>query len=110
MGAAAAVQSPPPLFPEKEIESVIEMWWEEQTSKHVDDPFGLPGTLFDVLVEIDSLTAVNVLLVIEPVIGLQPPESLIRPGGYTDRSDMIGHLMPRLRKLFNQRKLKSTDR
>jgi len=110
MSATATVQQSAAVFHEQQVKSAIEEWWDEETSKHLDDPFAVPGTLFDVLVEIDSLTAVNVLLVIEPILGLKLAESLIRPGGYTDRNDMIAHLMPALRNLFNQRNLKSNVR
>jgi hypothetical protein len=99
MNAIATVHQSAAVFPEQKVKSAIEEWWDEETSKHLDDPFAVPGTLFDVLVEVDSLTAVNVLLVIEPILGLKATESLIRPGGYSDRNDMISHLMPALRKL-----------
>src|SRR6266487_4176340 len=86
-------------FPEQDLRTAIEQWWDEETSKQLDDPFAAPGTLFEVLVDVDSLTAVNVLVAIESILGFEPPESLIRSGGYTDRNDMLGHLLPALRTL-----------
>lgn len=100
-GATAAAAAT--IFPERELKGAVGKWWDEETSKHLNDPFAVPGTLFDVVVEVDSLTAVNVLLVIEPIFGFEPPESLIRSGGYTDRNDMINHLLPALRTMFNKR-------
>ena len=94
------------VFPERELKIAIEKWWAEETSKQLNDPFAARGTLFDVVVEVDSLTAVDVLLVIEPILGCELPESLIRAGEYTDRNDMVGHLLPALRKFSSQRNLK----
>src|SRR5438874_683765 len=103
MTATATTAAAATTFPEQELKAVIGGWWDDETSKHLNDPFAVPGTLFDVLVEIDSLTAVNVLLVIEPILGFEPPESLIRSGGYTDRKDMVDHLLPALRNMFRER-------
>jgi hypothetical protein len=110
MSETAIARAPTAAFPEHQVKSAIDKWWGEQTLKRLHHPFAPAGTLFDVLVDIDSLTAVNILLVLEPVLGFEPPESLIRPGGYTDRTDMLGHLLPALRKLFTQRNLKSTSK
>jgi hypothetical protein len=90
-------------FPERKLKEAISKWWDEETSSRLNDPFAVPGTLYDVLTEIDSLSAVNVLLVIELILGFEPPESVIRPGGYRDKNDMIDHLLPALRNLFIKR-------
>src|SRR5947207_15719173 len=90
-------------FPEKELEDAIGKWWDEETSKRLKDPFAVSGTLYDVLTEVDSLSAVNVLLAIEPIIGFGPPESVIKPGGYANRREMIDHLSPKLRNLYIKR-------
>jgi hypothetical protein len=103
MTATATTPPAATIFPERELKGAIGKWWDEETSKHLNDPFAAPGTLFDMLIEIDSLTAVNVLLVIELILGFESPESLIRSGGYTDRNDMIDHLLPALRTMFNRR-------
>jgi hypothetical protein len=46
--------------------------------------------------EIDSLVAVEVLTVIEGFIPFELPESLIRPGGYTNVNDVIDDLLPKV--------------
>jgi hypothetical protein len=46
--------------------------------------------------DIDSLVAVEALTVIEPFVPFYPPESLIRPGGYTSVSDFISDLLPKV--------------
>jgi hypothetical protein len=90
-------------FPQQELEDAIVKWWNEETSKRLNDPFAVPGTLYDVLTEVDSLCAVNVLLAIEPIIGFSPPESVIKAGGYANRQEMIDHLSPKLRNLYTKR-------
>jgi hypothetical protein len=103
MSATATEPAATATFPEQELEDAIGKWWDEETSKRLNDPFAASGTLFDVLTEVDSLSAVNVLLTIEPIVGFAPPESIIKPGGYADRKEMIDHLLPALRKLYDKR-------
>ena len=91
------------IFPEKALTDAIIEWWKEETSKRENDPFSIPGTLYDVLADVDSLSAVNVLLVLEPIVGFGLPESIIKPGGYADRQDMIAHLLPAISALFTTR-------
>jgi hypothetical protein len=88
---------------EKELTDAIITWWAEETSKHADDPFAAPGTLYDVLTDVDSLSAVNVLLVLEPIVGCGLPESLIKPGGYSDRQEMIDDLLPAISAFLTKR-------
>jgi hypothetical protein len=93
-------------FPERELKDAIGKWWDEETSKRLRDPFSATGTLYDVLTEVDSFSAVNVLLVIDSILGFEPPESVIKPGGYRDRKEMIDHLLPTLRNLFIKRRIR----
>lgn len=44
--------------------------------------------------DIDSLVAVEVLTVIEPLVPFTLPESFIRPGGYTSVDAFINDLLP----------------
>jgi hypothetical protein len=103
MIATATTPAGTVTFPERELADAIGKWWDKETSKRLNDPFAAAGTLFDVLTEVDSLSAVNVLLTIEPIVGFAPSESIIKPGGYADRKEMIDHLLPALRKLYPDR-------
>lgn len=89
-------------IPTKELTEAIVGWWEEQTLERNNDPFA-PGTLYDVLTDVDSLSAVNVLLLLDPIVGIELPESIIKPGGYSDRQEMIDHLIPAINELFSKR-------
>ena len=105
MSASATATATEPAatstFPETKLRDAIGKWWDEETSKRLNDPFA-GGTLYDVLTEVDSLSAVNVLLTIEPIVGFAAPESIIKPGGYADRKEMIDHLVPALRKIYDK--------
>jgi hypothetical protein len=46
--------------------------------------------------DLDSLVAVEALLVIEPFVPFDLPESLIRPGGYTSVDHFINDLLPKV--------------
>ena len=82
MRMATAILNPTAVksFPEKDLTDAIISWWTEEMSRHTDDPFAAAGTLYDVPTNVDSLSAVNVLLVLEPIVGCSLPESLIKPG------------------------------
>ena len=90
-------------FPEKDLTDAIISWWTEEMSRHTDDPFAAAGTLYDVLIDVDSLSAVDVLLVLEPIVGCSLPESLIKPGGYSDRQAMVDHLLPAISAFLTKR-------
>lgn len=90
------------VLPEKQITDAIVDWWDSQALERGNDPFA-PGTLYDVLIDVDSLSAVNVLLVLDPILGIEIPESVIKPGGYSDRQEMIDHLIPAIRSFFSKR-------
>jgi len=89
-----------------QLADAIRDWWDEQALERDDDPF-VDGTLFDVLIDVDSLTGVNVLLVLEPVAGISLPEWLIKPGGYTHREEMVNDLVPKIESLVSKQSSKN---
>jgi hypothetical protein len=102
MATATATPGVATGIPTKELTEAIDRWWEEQTLERTNDPFAR-GTLYDVLTDVDSLSAVNVLLVLDPIVGIKLPESLIKPGGYGNRQEMINQLIPAISNLFSKR-------
>jgi hypothetical protein len=90
----------PPL-PETDIESALRRWWQSEVQKGVDDPFAkqkeTAGTLYDVLVEVDSLSVVGVLAELGTLVGFKVPPRLIKRGGYTNCDEMVNHLLKGLR-------------
>jgi hypothetical protein len=47
-------------------------------------------------IRLDSLAVVDLLCGLEPVVGFELKESLVKAGGYKSINDAVGHLMPRI--------------
>jgi hypothetical protein len=45
---------------------------------------------------LDSLDVVSLLCDVEPILGFELKDSLVRAGGYNSVNQAIGHLMPRI--------------
>jgi hypothetical protein len=94
-------------FPGKKIEQQIREWWaaEEQALRDAGDPFEnlVPGdeTVFAILPIIPSHQAVEVTILLEPIMGCEIPEKLIRRGGYHSVDDFVGDLLHKLEALHN---------
>ena len=94
------------VFPEQEIRSRITAWWDEKVDERQNDPFATDkkNTLYQALPIIDSLEIVNFTLVIEGIIDQEIPAKFIRRGGYDSSEEMLKHLIPQLRKLYETKK------
>lgn len=55
-------------------------------------------------VSIDSLTAVEIVCAVEPVLGFKPSNSTVQAGGYNSIQDALNHLMPRLERQWRKHK------
>ena len=55
-------------------------------------------------VSIDSLTVVEVVCAVEPVLGFKPSNATVRPGGYNSIQDAMNHLMSRLERQWRKHK------
>jgi len=77
-------------FDKKALLADLKTWWDAQVGK--DDPFALPkpppGTIMDVLPNIDSLATVEALVVMEKHLPCEVPPTVIRPGGYHSFEDL----------------------
>jgi hypothetical protein len=91
-------------FDEKALLADLKTWWDEQVGK--DDPFAppkpAPGTIMDVLPEVDSLATITALIVMETHLPFQVPPSVIRPGGYHSFDDMARDMLPKLQALIDK--------
>jgi hypothetical protein len=90
-------------FPEQQVRTALENWRAEETAARQDDPFAPRGTLFDVVPDIDSLSLVNALLVVETETGFKPPVTVIKRGGYQDSNEMLQHLVPAIRRSYEKK-------
>jgi len=59
----------------------------------------LPAASIDIAnanVDIDSLVVVSLLVSVEPYVGFELPESVVRTGGYKSINLAVEHLLPRI--------------
>lgn len=47
-------------------------------------------------VQVDSLVCVDILCAVEPIIGIELPESVVKAGGYGSIDNAIKNLIPRI--------------
>ena len=46
--------------------------------------------------QVDSLVVVSILCTVEPIVGLELPDSVVRAGGYASVESALAHLLPRI--------------
>lgn len=63
-----------------------------------------PGDIAKASIHVDSLVVVSILCTVEPIIGFELPESVVRAGGYTSVDSALGQLLPRLEKEWTKKK------
>jgi hypothetical protein len=63
-----------------------------------------PAQIAKATVQVDSLVVVSILCAIEPIVGFELPESVVRAGGYMSVESALGQLMPRLEKEWAKKK------
>jgi len=57
-----------------------------------------------VSIHLDSLVVVEILCAVEPVLGFELREGVVRAGGYLSVDQAIGQLMPRIEQEWQKRK------
>ena len=62
-----------------------------------------PGAILKMAIPLDSLSVVDVLCTVEPVIGFELKDSLVRTGGYSTIEAAMAHLMPRLESAWKKK-------
>lgn len=63
-----------------------------------------PADIVKASVHVDSLVVVSILCAVEPIVGFELPESVVRAGGYTSVESALGQLLPRLEKEWTKKK------
>ena len=64
----------------------------------------LPADMAKAGISIDSLVVVSILCTVEPIVGFELPESVVRAGGYVSVESALGHLLPRIEQQWIKRK------
>ncbi|MDB5610694.1 MAG: hypothetical protein JWP25_7594 [Bradyrhizobium sp.] len=65
---------------------------------------GSPAQIAKASVPIDSLVVVSILCAIEPIVGFELPEHVVRTGGYSSVESALGHLLPRIEAQWTKKK------
>lgn len=63
-----------------------------------------PGQIATTPVQIDSLVCVDILCAIDPIVGFELPERVVRSGGYSSIEAAIKHLVPRIQVEWSKKK------
>jgi hypothetical protein len=95
-------------FPTAAVESclrdeLIEAIKAEASVKGISLP-GAAAQIAKAAVSVDSLIVVSILCAVEPVVGFELPESVVRTGGYSSVEGALAHLLPRIEAQWNKRK------
>ena len=93
-------------FPGADVEAKLrDLLLEAVTSdaqlKGVALPADKPGK-FAAGIHLDSLGVVDLLCGLEPVVGFELKDSLVKAGGYKSINDAVEHLMPRIEKAWTK--------
>jgi len=84
-----------------EIRVALEKFWEEQAIS-VD---GESTSIDDLVAAMDSMTAVEALIDVEKIVGMDiPVGSVIRRGGYDTKEQFLDDLTVRVRKYVEEHK------
>lgn len=109
--AVTTIAPPAPTlapFPVAAVESclrteLIEAIKAEASIKGISLPTA-PAQIAKTAFQVDSLVVVCILCAIEPIVGFELPESVVRAGGYFSVESALGHLLPRIEKEWIKRK------
>ena len=63
-----------------------------------------PAQILKVPVQVDSLVVVSILCAVEPILGFELSEDVVRAGGYFSVESAVGHLMQQIEKQWKKRK------
>lgn len=55
-------------------------------------------------IPIDSLVAVAILCAVEPIVGFELPETVVRAGGYASQKDALDHMLLQIEAQWKKRK------
>lgn len=107
----ATTVAPPPIktasFPQTAVEAklrdeLVEVVKIEASIRGIPLPPS-PAQISKTAVHVDSLVVVSILCAIEPIVGFELPESVVRAGGYSSVETALGHLLPRLEKEWTKK-------
>lgn len=88
------------LFPTAAVEAglrdeLVEAIKAEAAIKGIALPAAV-GAIASTSFQLDSLVVVSILCMVEPIVGFELSEDVVRPGGYTSIDSAISQLLPRI--------------
>ena len=95
-------------FPQAEIEAQLQKELlhaieTEASLLGVSLPASIPDRIA-MSMHVDSLVAVEILCTVEPIVGFELEDRIVRAGGYKSVDEAVKVLMPRVEKEWNKRK------
>jgi len=107
---APTIAPPPPTvaaFPRSAVEvglrgELIEAVKIEASIRGMSLP-AAPAQIIQAGVHVDSLVVVSILCAVEPILGFELPDGVVRAGGYPSVESALGHLLPRIEKEWMKR-------
>lgn len=108
MLAPAVSRSATAPFPSAAVEAdlrseLIEVVKAEATIKGVMLP-PVPAAIGTTPFQIDSLVVVSILCVVEPLLGVELPDNVVRTGGYGSVDQALAQLLPQIEAHWKKRK------
>jgi len=102
--SVSAVSPFPSAAVETDLRSeLIEVVKAEAMMKGVALP-AAPAAIGSAPFQIDSLVVVSILCTVEPLLGIELPESVVRTGGYSSVDQALAQLVPRIEAYWKKRK------
>ncbi|MHB1734904.1 MAG: hypothetical protein ACYCU8_15975 [Ferrimicrobium acidiphilum] len=68
------------------IRAALDAFWEEMALPAMP---GEPVTVGELVGPIESMTAVEVLVILDEIVGSQIPSNVIQPGGYKSKPEFV---------------------
>lgn len=96
------------IFPKAEVEAwltaeLIEAAKIEAEIREIDIP-ATPAEQRAMEITIDSLIVVELLITVEPILGFELKDGVVREGGYVSVDKALEHLLPRIETEWTKRK------
>lgn len=85
-----------PEISRQDVLAALETWWDEHAEQDANDPLAVQrpeGSVLNIQPAIDSLAAVEALLVLEELLGKEAPVTLVKSGGYQSREEFLDDLV-----------------
>ena len=71
------------------IKTALEEFWDEHS---IPSEGGVASTVDDLIGPVESMIAVEVLVILDKITGMKLPNSIIQAGGYKTRDEFVNQL------------------